>query len=69
LNVSIITAPRKAKSGQGALATSKLANGVYEPDVRQHAELPQAEALSKASSMMRRMVRAQRPHCALQPRQ
>jgi len=35
-------------------------------------EVPQAEAVSApaiASSMIRRMVRAQRPHCALQPRQ
>ena len=30
---------------------------------------PQAAAAAKASSMMPRMVRAQRPHCALQPRQ
>src|SRR5262245_3919354 len=27
------------------------------------------QALASASSMIRRMVRAQRPHCALQPRQ
>jgi hypothetical protein len=47
-------------------------NGLKSVEKRQ--ELPlaaqqPASAVANASFMIRRMVRAQRPHCALQPRQ
>jgi hypothetical protein len=65
----IITAAIEPGSPQdaegGGLALPKEKDQERTPAVRQQGE---PEAVS-AASVMRRMVRAQRPHCALQPKQ